>query len=339
MYADQSPLYSSADFYPTPNGSFMLPPPAEEFEVELTRWGPLSTQPTPSRADAQAYCRFLATGHYENFPVVSLLLPRPLHQHFYNVYAYCRWSDDLGDETGDPTRALELLGWWRGELDACYAGQTRHPVFIALAGTIREFEIPRQPLVDLISAFEQDQTIREYDTFPQLLDYCRRSADPVGRLVLALCRRATPGNFAWSDSICSGLQLANFWQDVARDADIGRIYLPREDRERFGYTREHYDRRETNHQFVELLRFEVERARQMLAPWSGPYQPELAQFPFRVQVDLELFARGGERILDRIAAIGYRVWEQRPTVNRWDAAALLARSLGHALVRPWRARG
>ncbi|MFN7768008.1 MAG: squalene synthase HpnC, partial [Planctomycetaceae bacterium] len=212
----------------------MLLPPAKEFELELTRWGPNSTAGVPSLADSKGYCRFLATGHYENFPVVSLLLPRSLHQHFYNVYAYCRWSDDLGDETGDPQRALALLQWWRGELDACYAGQSRHPVFVALSETIREFDIPRQPLVDLISAFEQDQTVREYETYPQLLDYCRRSADPVGRLVLALCRRATAENFIWSDSICTGLQLANFWQDVARDFDIGRIYLPREDRERFG---------------------------------------------------------------------------------------------------------
>jgi phytoene/squalene synthetase len=169
----------------------MLPPPADDFEVELSRWGPESPSAPPSLADSRAYCRFLATGHYENFPVVSLLLPKPLHQHFYNVYAYCRWSDDLGDETGDPQRALALLGWWRGELEACYAGQARHPVFVALAETIREFDIPRQPLTDLLSAFEQDQTVREYDTYPQLLDYCRRSADPVGRLVLALCRKAT----------------------------------------------------------------------------------------------------------------------------------------------------
>ncbi|MFN7767868.1 MAG: squalene/phytoene synthase family protein, partial [Planctomycetaceae bacterium] len=151
--------------------------------------------------------------------------------------------------------------------------------------------------------------------------------------------RATAENFIWSDSICTGLQLANFWQDVARDFDIGRIYLPREDRERFGYTHDQFDRRETNPQFVELVRFEVDRARQLLAPWKGPGQPELAQFPFRVQVDLELFARGGERILDRIAAIGYRVWNQRPTVNRWDAAGLLATCLGHALVRRWRVGG
>jgi squalene synthase HpnC len=316
----------------------MLPPPADDFEVELSRWGPESPSAPPSLADSRAYCRFLATGHYENFPVVSLLLPKPLHQHFYHVYAYCRWSDDLGDETGDPQRALALLGWWRGELEACYAGQARHPVFVALAETIREFDIPRQPLTDLLSAFEQDQTVREYDTYPQLLDYCRRSADPVGRLVLALCRKATPENFPWSDSICTGLQLANFWQDVARDFDMGRIYLPREDRERFGYTRDQLDRRETNPQFLELMRFEVDRARQLLRPWKGPGEPELDQFPFRLQVDLELFARGGERILDRIAAIGYRVWQQRPTVNRWDAATLLVKCLGHALVRRWRVR-
>lgn len=313
----------------TPPAS-MLPPPADDFEVELTRWGPHSTQPPPSRADAQAYCRFLATGHYENFPVVSLLLPRELHQHFYNVYAYCRWSDDLGDETGDPARALSLLHWWRGELDACYAGQTRHPVFVALAETIREFEISRQPLVDLISAFEQDQTISEYDTFPQLLDYCRRSADPVGRLVLALCRRATPENFAWSDSICSGLQLANFWQDVARDFAIGRIYLPREDYEKFGYRREDFDAKRINPAFLKLMKFQVDRARDYLITGL----PLINQLPGRLQVDIDLFVHGGLRILQRIESIGYRVWESRPKVTKFDALGLVSAALWRKLLRP-----
>ena len=307
------------------------------FTDELTRWGP-SAAPgrVPSLTEAQAYCRRLATTHYENFPVVSWLLPRRLHQHFYNVYAYCRWADDLGDELADAAQSLELLGWWREELAACYAGQPRHPVFVALWLTIREFAIPCQPFSDLISAFEQDQTVHEYETFEQLVDYCRRSANPVGRLVLSLCRQATERNFPWSDSICTGLQLANFWQDVARDLHIGRIYLPQEDLQRFGYSRDDLLRQVTNSAFQELIKFEVERARQWLSPWQDTSLPELAPFPLRLQVDVELFARGGERILDRIAAIEYRVWHKRPSVTKIDVAGLFLGCLGRALGRRFR---
>jgi squalene synthase HpnC len=293
------------------------------FADDLALWGPSATRSgTPPLEAARAYCRRLATTHYENFPVVSWMLPRVLHQHFYNIYAYCRWADDLGDEIGDSARSLELLGWWRDELAACYAGQPRHPVFVALRPTIDEFQIPREPFDDLICAFQQDQTVTEYETFGQLAEYCRRSANPVGRLVLALCRQATPENFRWSDSICTGLQLANFWQDVARDLDIGRIYLPKEDLQRFSYTADDLRGRVTNPEFIDLMRFEVERARNWLFPWRDRSVPELAPFPFRIQVDIELFARGGERILDRIAAIGYRVWHIRPVVTKRDVAGL-----------------
>jgi squalene synthase HpnC len=304
------------------------------FLDELTRLGPeraASARVTPG--EARAYCRKLATTHYENFPVVSCFLPRNLHQHFYNVYAYCRWADDLGDEVPDPARSLELLGWWRGELDACYAGEVTHPVFVALRETINEFGIPREPFADLISAFEQDQRVHRYATFEALRNYCRRSADPVGRLVLHLCRQATEENFRWSDSVCTGLQLANFWQDVARDSDIGRSYLPDEDCRQFGYSAEDQQGRVTNGAFLELMRFEVERARRFLRPWRDARRSELKAFPFRVQVDLELFSRGGEKILDRIAAIGYRVWDSRPVVTRGDLAKLLLQSLASALGR------
>lgn len=302
------------------------------FLDELTIWGPNGTHPgTPSVAEAEAYCRRLATSHYENFPVVSWLLPRRLHQHFFNVYAYCRWADDLGDEVGDRARSLELLAWWRGELDACYAGVPAHPVFVALSSTIREFAIPRQPFEDLISAFEQDQRVTEYETFAQLLDYCRRSADPVGRLVLYLFRQARDEHFRWSDSICTGLQLANFWQDVSRDLDIGRIYLPAEDRERFGYTRDELLQRTTNHAFRELMRFEVGRARELLQPWGRPGVAGLGAFPFRQRVEIELFARGGLLILDRIDTLDGDVWRQRPIVTKIDFARLLAGAVWSAI--------
>ncbi|MCA9067432.1 MAG: squalene synthase HpnC, partial [Planctomycetaceae bacterium] len=226
--------------------------------------------------------------------------------------------------------SLELLGWWREELTACYAGECRHPVFVALSNTIHEFAIPPQPFEDLLSAFEQDQVITEYETFDQLRDYCRRSADPVGRLVLYLCRQYETENVAWSDSICTGLQLANFWQDVSRDWDIGRIYLPQEDRERFGYSREDFEARRTTAAFLELMRFEVDRAREFLE--SG--FPLIPRLPGRLQVDIELFALGGLKILERIERIGYRVWETRPVVTKWDAFKLFS----GCLLRSWKRR-
>lgn len=304
------------------------------FVEELDRFGPeaIAQTPPPDRDTAEAYCRKLATTHYENFPVVSWLLPKELHQHFYNVYAYCRWADDLGDEVGDTSKSLELLRWWRGELENCYAGTARHPVFVALKPTIELFSIPREPFADLISAFEQDQTVHEYDTFDQLRDYCRRSADPVGRLVLYLCHQYDDQNVVWSDSICTGLQLANFWQDVARDFAIGRIYLPKEDYERFGYRRSDFDDQRTNDAFLKLMAYEVERARQFLQDGL----PLVNRLPGRLQIDIDLFAQGGLRILQRIESIGYRVWDRRPKVTKLDILSLVVGALWRSLFRPSR---
>lgn len=303
------------------------------FLNDLQLYGPeqIAAATPLDRTAANAYCRGLATSHYENFPLVSWLLPAELHQHFYNIYAYCRWADDLGDEVGDPSKSLRLLDWWRSELEACYEGTLRHPVFIALKPTIDEFSIPKTPFLDLISAFEQDQTVTEYETIEQLLDYCRRSADPVGRLVLHLCRACTPQNFIWSDSICTGLQLANFWQDVARDYQIGRIYLPRADYERFGYRRQDFAEQRTNESFLNLMKFEVDRARTLLL--NG--LPLVAELPGRLQVDIDLFAHGGLRILERIESIGYQVWQTRPKVTKLDAVSLLGGALWRKL---WRRR-
>lgn len=284
---------------------------------------------TPSLPEAEAYCRRLATSHYENFPVVTWLLPRELHQHFYNVYAFCRWADDLGDEAKSPEQALDLLAWWRSELNACYRGETRHPVFVALKSTIDRFTIPVDPFADLISAFQQDQVIREYETFDQLRDYCRRSADPVGRIVLRLCECSTDENIAWSDSICTGLQLANFWQDVSRDLDIGRIYLPREDRARFGYRDEDLRNRVTNPEFLALMRFEVDRARE----WLTAGLPLVDRLPGRLQIDIDLFARGGLAILKEIQRAGYRVLTRRPNLSKWAFGRLAISAL---LRRAWR---
>lgn len=310
-----------------------------DFAEELRVWGPERRSFDVSLSEARRYCRKLAGGHYENFPVVSWVLPQELHPHFNAVYAFCRWADDLGDEVGDPARSLVLLQWWRDELRGCFAGRSRHPVFVALGPTIQEYDLPVEPFENLISAFEQDQTVREYETFPQLLDYCRRSADPVGRLVLMLFRKRSEAHFAWSDSICTGLQLANFWQDVSRDLEIGRIYLPEEDRVRFGVTRDDLMARLSTPGFLELMRFEVERTRPYLRPWRTLASDEHAvsdptrDFPLRLQVKVEMFARGGLAILDRITAADYRVLEARPVVSKSDFVRIIAGCIVRGLKR------
>ena len=299
--------------------------------VELTHdsAAPHRPPPVPSLEEALAYCRELATSHYENFPLVSWLLPKRLHAHFYSIYSFCRWADDLGDEIDDPQRSLELLAWWRAELAACYEGECRHPVFVALRATIDQKNIPQKPFADLISAFEQDQAVLEYDTYEQLLDYCSRSANPVGRLLNHLWSKSSKASLEWPDSICTGLQLANFWQDVERDLKIGRIYLPREDCERFGVTREMLEAGESTPEFIELMRFEVDRARQFLVSGASV----INQLPLLIQIDIELFAAGGLCILDRIQKIGYRVLEQRPVVTKWDGMRLLASATLRVFVR------
>jgi squalene synthase HpnC len=298
------------------------------FARQLERWGPAGRYAAISPRRARAYCGELTRTHYENFSVATLLLPRRLLPHFQSVYAYCRWADDLGDETGGGERALALLAWWREELLRCYDGVPRHPVMVALARTIERFRIPPTPFLDLLHAFEQDQRVKRYDTHEQLLDYCRYSANPVGRLVLYLCECHDTRRAALADCICTGLQLANFWQDVARDLDIGRVYVPAEDRRQFGYGDADLEARRFTPAFAELMRFEVDRARALFADGLGL----VPLVPAHVRTDIELFARGGLAILDKIAAAGYDVWRARPVLSKREKMALLA----GALWRRWR---
>jgi len=292
------------------------------FPDDLRRYGPDASRHVP-RAEALAYCANLTATHYENFSVVTWLTPRPLRPAFASIYAFCRWSDDLGDEVGDRRRSRELLAWWRGELRALFAGHPRHPVTIALAETVREFAIPIGPFEALISAFEQDQDVTDYATYDQLLDYCTRSADPVGHLVLYLGRSFNEENARLSDFTCTALQLANFWQDVARDLAIGRIYLPREDRDRFGYPEADLRALRFTPAFAALLRFEVARARELLH--RG--RPLIDRMPRALAVDVDLFSRGGLAILDRIEAQGYDVLTRRPTLSKSAKGGLLLRAL------------
>ena len=290
---------------------------------ELEKRGPRSSDNVVSLAAARAYCAHVAKSHYENFTVVSLLLPRRLTRHFHAVYAYCRWSDDLADETGGGQEALDLIAWWRDELLACYYGTPRHPVMIALRETIRRFNITPQPFLDLLIAFEQDQCVKRYETFDQLVGYCQNSANPVGRLVLYLFECYTEEAAPLSDEVCTGLQLANFWQDVSRDLDIGRVYLPAEDRQRFGYTDEDLEARCCTPAFRELMRYEVDRAR-------GYFDRGAKLLPLltcEARIDVELFIRGGEAILRAIERANYDVWTARPEVTKWEKAKLLLGSL------------
>jgi squalene synthase HpnC len=294
--------------------------PNAAFTRELAQFGPdAPPRPSPSYAEASAYCRRLAQSHYENFTVASWLLPRTLRPHFHHIYAYCRWADDLADEARTSDESLLLLDWWERELNACYAGNTQHPVFVALAATVREFTLPKEPFADLLKAFRQDQCLREYQAYSQLLDYCRSSANPVGRLILYLGRCHDAERTALSDSICTGLQLTNFWQDVARDFDKGRIYLPREDRERFGYSDDAYRRRQFNQAFAKLMEIEVARAEQFLRDGL----PLVELVPRWLRLDVSLFVRGGLAILAAIRNQRYNVWQRRPTLSKWRKAQLV----------------
>jgi squalene synthase HpnC len=279
----------------------------------------------PSEADAREYCRRLARSHYENFSVASWFLPERLRQHFFNVYAYCRISDDLGDEVGDTAASLQLLDQWETELNACYDGhhtRPRHPVFVALAETVRKFEIPKHEFADLLTAFRQDQSITRYETFNDLLGYCRYSANPVGHLVLYLCGYSDSERQLLSDYTCTALQLANFWQDVSADFAKGRIYLPLEDLRRFGVSEEAIRDGENTSAFREMMRFEVERARE----WFTQGLPLVAKVDRTLATDIELFSRGGQEILKAIERQNYAVLGRRPAISKGRKLALVARA-------------
>jgi squalene synthase HpnC len=324
-----------------------------DLAAELARYGPAARYERPSAESARAYCRTLAESHYENFTVVSRLFPRHLHQHLCNVYAYCRWADDLADEAGDDAPAL--LDWWEGQLDQLFDKQSpdqwsgchgqgksslasprpmvgaldrgvappTHPVFIALAETVREFDIRRQPLADLLVAFRRDQTQKRYETMSDLLTYCEHSANPVGRIVLALGRALDNENVHLSDRICTGLQLANFCQDVRRDYESGRIYLPLEWCRRYGWSEEKFAAGRCDDDFRQLLQELVDQADRLLI--SG--RPLVQRVSPDLRLPVRVFVAGGRAILAAIRSARYDVWTRRPTVSRWTKMRLLASSL------------
>ena len=273
--------------------------------------------------EAQAYTRWLATHHYENFNVASWLLPKELHQHFYNLYAYCRWADDLGDEIPERERALELLDWWEQELDACYEGRPSHPVFVALRETIVAKDVPKQPFADLLKAFRQDQVVKRYPTWDAVLDYCVYSANPVGRLVLYLCGYRDEERQRLSDATCTALQLANFWQDVSRDLDIGRIYIPLDRAAAHGLSEADIVARRFDRRYESLMKELIEYTRGLFA--KG--RPLAKMVEGKLSVDLDMFSRGGLAVLDSIEAMGYDTLHRRPEVSRVKQVSLLGRAL------------
>ena len=286
----------------------------------------------PSLAEARAWCKQLAETHYENFHVASWFLPKALRPHFHSIYAYCRVSDDLGDEVPDPAQALALLDLWGRELDACYEGRARHPVFVALAETIRACSIPKEPFADLLVAFRQDQTVTRFETMQDVLAYCRYSANPVGRLVLYVCGEVSEENFRLSDYTCSALQLANFWQDVRVDWEKDRVYFPQEDMRRFGVSDETIAAAVPTAEFRALLRHEVDYTRNMFEqglPLIDRVQRDLA-------LDLDLFSRGGLEILRAIEHRGYDVLTARPAIRKSTKIQLALRALGGKLLPFWR---
>lgn len=288
--------------------------------------------PAWTLSDSLAYCRGLSGAHYENFHVVSLLLPKRLHQDFFNVYAYCRWADDLGDEFGDPHRSLELLAWWREQLDAMYAGRAQHPVFVALRTSVEKHSLPKEPFADLIRAFVQDQTKHRYQTYGEVLDYCVYSANPVGRLVLHLCGYTDAQRIRLSDETCTALQLANHWQDVRRDyADRNRIYVPADVLEAHGGSIEMLEADLKRGQAGEIVKkafADLVRRTQLLFQQGLPLADTLDR---RLAIDIELFSRGGMAILDKIRKQDYDPIRARPRVGKTERIGLLLRVVGRRL--------
>jgi squalene synthase HpnC len=274
--------------------------------------------------ESLAYTRWLSTHHYENFHVVSFLLPKRLHQDFYNVYAFCRWADDLGDEIGDTTRSLELLHWWRGLLGSAFAGEpAAHPVFVALRETVRRHDLPVDPFDDLITAFVQDQTVTRYDSWDGVFGYCVNSANPVGRLVLMLCGYRDEERFRLSDATCTALQLANFWQDVTVDLRKDRVYIPLHLFAKHGYSLDELFTLRFTPAFREVMRECVDEAQRLFEQGL----PLVGKLDRRLALDIDLFSRGGMRVLEKIRAQDYDVLGSRPHVAKSERVALLLRSL------------
>lgn len=281
-----------------------------------------------SLEDAFAHCRHLTEAHYENFPVGSVLIPSHLRKHVYSIYAFARTADDFADEGYETSglseaQRLAALNDWRQKLERCYAGEADHPIFIALAATVRELNLPQKLFTDLLSAFKQDVTKRRYADFDEVSDYCTRSANPVGRLILLLFGYRDENLHQLSDRICTALQLANFWQDVAVDIQKDRVYLPLDELARFGVGVDELRENRFSERYAALLKFQVDRTWELFH--SGRPLPEAVSG--RLKYELRLTWFGGTRILQKIEELGYDTLNQRPVISAFDKLRLLVRTL------------
>jgi len=280
-----------------------------------------------SVAEGFAYCERMAHAHYENFPVGSLLIPKSKRRHFYSIYAFARTADDFADEEYErglsESDRLAALDDWGEQLERCEQGRASSPVFVALASTIRELDLPLQLFRDLISAFKQDVTKRRYRSYEEVLDYCARSANPVGRLILLLFGYRDQRLHTLSDNICTGLQLANHWQDVAVDLEKDRIYLPEEDLARFGLSETDLFDHRCNEPYRRLVKYQVDRTRELFERGAG--LPE--QVRGRLALELRLIWHGGMRILERIEMDDYDTLNSRPRISALDKLLILSRGL------------
>jgi squalene synthase HpnC len=278
--------------------------------------------------EAFAYCERMARAHYENFPVGSLLIPRDKRKYVYSIYAFARTADDFADEgygeAGlDEAGRLAALDDWERRLEASYRGEANHPVFIALAVTAKELRLPIRLFRDLLSAFKQDVTKRRYANFDEVLDYCARSANPIGSLILLLFGHHEERLHKLSDSICTGLQLTNFWQDVSIDIRKDRIYLAQDEMADFGVSVDDLRDGRSSDRTAALLRLQVERTRKLFE--DGRRLPGMVKG--RLAFELRLTWLGGMRILRRIEEQGYDTLRARPVITKWDKIALLLQSL------------
>lgn len=287
----------------------------------------LPVQTSYTLAEAFAYCERMARAHYENFPVGSLLIPRNRRAHVCNIYAFARTADDFADEGYDTplmeTERLAALDDWEQQLEDCLQGRAHHPIFMALAETVKQLQLPPEPFRNLLSAFRQDVVKRRYADFDEVLDYCRRSANPVGQLILLLFGYREEHLHALSDDICTALQLANFWQDVSVDLQKDRVYLPQHEMAQFGYSEADLQARQFNQQYADLLKFQVQRTRQLFE--KGRALPRLVNG--RLAYELRLTWLGGVRILERIEKLGYDTLNSRPKITKLDQVTLLLKAV------------
>lgn len=282
-------------------------------------------------SDAQEFCRQYTRQHYENFTVASWLLPRQVRHAFYPIYSFCRWADDLADESPDNETALTSLNDWNSLLDDCYQGKTEHPIFSALKPIVEKYSIPKSLFADLIAAFRLDQTKKEYNSREELLEYCKLSANPVGRIILHLAQTTDEESMILSDKICTGLQLANHWQDVARDkrrttssgASDSRRYVPLNDMLYCGYSLEEFQNEVYNPAFAETM--------SQLCDWADSFfiegSPLVDRVPRSFKTDIKLFILGGQKIVEAIRRVDFNVWSNRPTISHWSKFKLILKAL------------